>query len=671
MKTRRLAGLPTIVAVVVAAHPSAASAIDRTIADGQTETTTQTLFATGDTLSIEDGGAVSTNGNAVVLDAANQTLTNRGTIEAMSGSGHGVVINSAGTGARIRNYGTISVNGASAYAFQSSALNTELVNDGSITTYDICSYGVYGVADHFTFTNNGNISTRADNNSYGVFVEYANHATIINNGVIETLGSDANGIELYGSHAHITNNGTLTTSGADAIGIYAYHNFAENSQNVLTNTGAIRTTGTGSQAIYANATGMTVINSGTVASKHAEAFYMKQADQTLTLLAGSVIEGGIRFDQAGSATLNIGRGLDATLTLDGIPGAINTNGQAYMIDGNVLTVVSPEVIGAGITAAVVTNDAVASALRGHIGRNRQGLSGSGPAPLGYVPVAGAPSFPDFAPSDDFRAWTSAYGAVSSPRGNDSGVRTRQAGGLFGFDARLSEDRLVGLFAGLGHGDVRMDNGSNVETTTVVGGGYGSFDFGPGFVDVNAAIGTTFNRSDRKFINNTVAGGLETANGDYSGIFFSPSVTVGVDHDLGIARLTPSMSLLYAGIYQDGYTETGSTANLTIGSQTTHVVTARGEIELGTLRLDEMPGGWSASVKLGGDGTIIDGSAASASLLGSALTLAGTTSTDARGFVGVDFGFTQGGYDFSTKGEIGYSTAGDLSASIQGGIAIRF
>ncbi|WP_378947646.1 autotransporter domain-containing protein [Mesorhizobium sp. ANAO-SY3R2] len=644
MKTKRFAALPTIVAIAVAAHPNMAQAIDRTVADGQTETATQTLTGFGDTLSIEAGGAVSTNGGAVVMDAANQTLTNRGTID---------------------------TDGTSAYGVHSTAINAEVANFSGIITYADCAYGIYSVADYFAIINNGTISTRGNAGSYGIYVEYADHAAITNNGLIDTIGDTANGITLWGSHARITNNGTLTTSGANAIGIYAWHDFAENSQNVLTNTGTIRTTGTGSQAIYANATGMTVINSGRVASRHAEAFYMGQADQMLTLLAGSVIEGGIRFDQAGSATLNIGRGLDARLTLDGIPDTIDTNGQAYVLDGNVLTVVSSEANRAGGTAAAVTSDAVASALRSHISRSRQGQSGGGAAPLGYAPTPAAPDFPEFAPSDDFSMWTSAYGAVSSPRGGKAGVRTGQGGGLFGFDARLSEERLVGLFGGLGHGVVRADNGSKVETTTLVGGGYGSFGFGPGFVDVNAAIGATFNKSNRKIVNNVVAGGLETADGDYGGIFISPSVTVGLDHDLGTARLTPSISLLYAGIYQNGYTETGSTANLTLESQTTHVFTARGEIELGTLKLDEMAGGWSGSVRLGAEGTLTDGSATSASLLGSALNLAGSTSTEARGFVGMDFGFTRGGYDFSTKGEVGYSTAGVLSASIQGGIGMRF
>ena len=668
MKTKPIAALPAMMILAAATHGASAVPVPT---DPKIKTSMQVLSAPGETLIIESDETVTTPGDAVRMEAPDQTLVNRGTIEAMRGSGHGVVVAGPASRARVLNYGSISTNGTSGYGLNSTAPHTQLLNFGDITTYGECSYGVYGTGDHFSVTNNGRISTRAGANSHGVFAEFANHATIVNNGAIDTIGDTANGIVLHGSHANITNNGRLTTSGANAIGIYAWHTTAEHSHNVLTNNGTIRATGAGSQAIYANATGMTVINSGRVSSSQSEAFFMGQANQTLTLLPGSVIEGGIRFDQPGSATLNIGRGLDATLTLDGIPGTIDTNGQAYVLNGNVLAVVSPDVIGAGGTAASVASGAISSAVRGHVDRSRQRPSAGGPAPLAYGPTSAASAFPNFAPSEDFRVWTTAYGAFSSPRGGTANVRSGQGGGLFGFETRLSDETLGGLFVGFGDGFVRTNHGFNVDTTTLVGGGYGSFGFGAAFVDVNAAFGTTFNKSERTTVNNTSASGLQTVNGDYRGYFFSPSLTVGVDHNLGAARLTPSVSLFYAGIHQNGYTETGSAANLRLGSQTTHVLTARGEIELGTLKLDDMPGGWSAAVKVGGESTFVDGSTVNVSLLDSTISFAGSSSTETRGFVGVDFGFAQGGYDFSAKGEVGYDTAGALSASIQGGIGMRF
>ena len=101
--------------------------------------------------------------------------------------------------------------------------------------------------------------------------------------------------------------------------------------------------------------------------------------------------------------------------------------------------------------------------------------------------------------------------------------------------------------------------------------------------------------------------------------------------------------------------------------------ARSRIE-GGIRFDHadaLADGLSASVKLGAEGTFVDGSAMGASLLGTGLTLAGSTSTEARGFVGFDVGFSRAGYDFSAKGEVGYDTADVLSTSIQGGIGLHF
>ena len=625
-------------------QPRNGQAVDITIANGQTVNTTQTVSGTGDSLTIDEGGTLSTGPTAVVVNGADATVTNRG---------------------------SISVSDSSAYGVHSTAAGTLFTNSGTLVTTGECSYGVYAEGDHFTLRNTGTILTTANNNSWGVYVEYADYATIDNGGTIETQGSDANGIEIYGAHARITNRGSLTTSGDSAIGIYAWHTTGVDSHNVLTNTGTIRTTGVGSQAIWANARGMSVVNSGTVASRHAEAIYMGQADQTLTLLQGSVIEGDIRFNQAGSATLNIGRGLNAILTLNGIPTTIDTNGQAYVIDGNTLAVIATEATNISAMTTAATSATVANAVGSHLSGRRQGLEKSGFVPLGYAPTSDLPVFPDFAPSYDYGAWTSAFGSFSVPIESDDGVRKNQGGALFGFDARLDDGNVAGLFSGFGIATARQDNDATVDTTTVLGGGYGTFDFGSGFMEATATIGATFNQSTRRIANNAVTGGLETATGDFGGAFFSPSVTIGFDNDFGAARVTPSISLLYAGIYQQEYTETGSSANLTAGSQYTNVVTASGEIEIGTLKLDDAPDGWSGSVRLGAEATWLDGGDVSASLLGHALTIDGNSSIQARGFAGADLGFTQGRYEFSARTEVGYSSSGSLTVDVHSGVRMAF
>lgn len=675
MKLKRFAALPTIMVVAAASHPGVALATDFSIGGGQTETSTQALTAAGDTLSVDKGGKVSTTGaHAVELSAADQRVTNRGTLEALSGH-DGIFGNADATGARISNYGTISTTGMLAYAVHLQGVDNELVNFGGLYVYADCAYGVYAEGDYFSLTNNGTIASKAEATSYGVYLENANYATIVNNGLISTIGTDADGITVYGGDLSITNTGTVSTSNADSIGIYVWHGSA--SGTVLVNTGTIHTSGEGgSQAIYANAPGATVINSGTVISEHAEAFYMGRSDQTLTLLSGSRIFGGIRFDYGPSATLNIGRGLDARLTLDGIPGTITTDGQLWVLDDTdpaaaVLAVVSPETVAGGSTAATTTTGAVAGTISNHIGARRSGGAADS-APLAYAPAVAGPAFPDFAPDDEYGVWTSAYGTILERTGAGGGRASTQGGALAGFDTRLSEDSLAGIYAGFGRGVVMAaTGGSSTETTSLMGGAYASFSHGPVFVDVNASIGATVNRSTRNLINNLVAGGIETATADYTGFFVSPSVKVGIDHDIGAARLTPSVSLLYAGIYQPGYSETGSSANLSFGAQSTHVLTARAELELGTLDQDDVPGGWSGSFKLGADGTVTNGSAVSATLIGAPLEFAASTNLEARGFAGLNIEYATGGTTFAATSEVGLSTTGILSASIQGGIGAKF
>ena len=149
------------------------------------------------------------------------------------------------------------------------------------------------------------------------------------------------------------------------------------------------------------------------------------------------------------------------------------------------------------------------------------------------------------------------------------------------------------------------------------------------------------------------------------------MTFGVDSELANMRITPSMTLSYAGIYQEGYTETGSNANLTIGSQYTNVVTARGEIELGSLRFDDAPDGWIGNVRLGAEGTWLDGDDVKGAVLGTALTIDGTSSLQGRGFVGADFGFKQGRYEFSARTEVGYTSSGTLTVDVTSGIRVAF
>lgn len=688
MKLRGMAVLPTAIVAVGSIGASSALAVDIVIEDGQIAGISQTLESVGDTLTVEAGGTVSTVDGAVVMDADSQVLNNRALIEAADGDA--VTIN--GDGSTVNNDGTIQTYGYAAYGLYSTGSFTTIANEGNIFTFGECGYGVYTTAGDFVFINNGTVATFADENSYGVYAEDADDVVITNNGLIETRGTDAYGIYVYGSHAVITNNGILRTSGEDGIGVYVYSDAAD-SNTLVVNTGFIETMGASkkkfAQGIYINASGSRVYNSGTVVSNHGEAIkirgtgsalinsgtvisprsdaiLMDGADQTLELLSGSVIDGHIRFTDAATATLRFGVGLDARLTIDGMPTTIITDRQILAENGDVLTVLTPGLVHGGNTVAIEANSAVSGAVRSHMSGRRLGAAGE-MVPLGY---AATPAANRTAEADEgYTAWARGFGAASSPRGSSEGFSTSLGGGVFGFDKRYADGSLFGAFLGFGDGVARLASGSRVDTTTIMGGAYGSFAHGSTFVDVAAGLGATTSNSSRRMNDNMAEGGIVTAYGEYSGIFVSPSITVGMDHELGNLRLTPSMTLLYAGIHQDGYSETLS--ELSVGSQFTHVFSVNGELELGTLRFGAGEKGWSASGKLGVEGTFIDGRKVDASLINTSYEIAGMSASEARGYVGVDVGFTKGNYDFSLVGKAGYSSEGVASASIQGGLSYKF
>jgi len=334
--------------------------------------------------------------------------------------------------------GVIEVFTGSTYPVYSTGANNTLVNFGGIYSYADCSYGIYAMGNYFSLTNNGQIET-TNWASAGIYVAPSDNnaldTQILNNGMIWTQGEESHAISVYGTGTRIINDGSVLTSGDGSVGIYTW---ARNpgSDVVIVNTGVVYATGASytnsssfvidAHAIQSKAPGAHIINSGIVISEQADAFALDAADQTLTMLAGSTVYGGIRFANADSGTLNLGSNLDAVLTITANPGQdlddLTINAESGMLGvtrisatEHVVTVVSPQTVQAGTAAAANVNGSVGTMIAGHTGDRRQGLSG-GSALLGYAPSRAAPAFPDFAPSDDFGIWASGYGTISARTG---------------------------------------------------------------------------------------------------------------------------------------------------------------------------------------------------------------------------------------------------------------
>jgi len=139
----------------------------------------------------------------------------------------------------------------------------------------------------------------------------------------------------------------------------------------------------------------------------------------------------------------------------------------------------------------------------------------------------------------------------------------------------------------------------VDTTYVYGGMYGHVDFAAQFLDFALYGGGMGNNSTRGVANNTVPSGFENATASYGGWFISPELTYGI-HLPGDGYVwTPRASIRYVGGSLDGFTETGSAQNLTVGQQSIDDVEERIEVEFskvmpvsfgGTFKLTEYVGG---------------------------------------------------------------------------------
>jgi Autotransporter beta-domain len=191
--------------------------------------------------------------------------------------------------------------------------------------------------------------------------------------------------------------------------------------------------------------------------------------------------------------------------------------------------------------------------------------------------------------DDGRSvWARGFAGERFQQANETSLRAKNLfeGGAIGVDLLARLDLRFGIFAGGGHSELSLDlNAGGTKTDTVFGGIYGRYAFSSfgaaSWFDVTLHGGGGTNGTSRNNINNNLlAGGLENATAGYSSRYVSPELTYGVKLPLSSDySLTPSIRLRYVAGMFGGYTETGSTANLTVTSRAIQDFEQRGELKL--------------------------------------------------------------------------------------------
>jgi uncharacterized protein with beta-barrel porin domain len=159
------------------------------------------------------------------------------------------------------------------------------------------------------------------------------------------------------------------------------------------------------------------------------------------------------------------------------------------------------------------------------------------------------------------------------------------GGMIGSDFTARPGLRTGLFLGGGKTRTSIDlNQGGTDSDMVFGGAYARYDIGASFLHGAIQGGGSRNTTTRTINNNLLANGIETASASFNGWYVSPELTIGHRFALGqfadaAYTLTPSARIRYLYGAFDGYTETGTTAPLTVGVQTASTVEERAEVKL--------------------------------------------------------------------------------------------
>lgn len=554
------------------------------------------------TSTISNAGTIS-GFTAVGLYAGVSTLTNSGTISALAtGTSRAITIQTGATG-------TIS----------NTAIGT-ITGPGNVIVAS-------GTA---TVNNDGAISATADP-TIGRGVSYMPAISVLSGGRLiltnrGTITAKGAAIQVASGAAttSINNSGTISatsTSAPSPVNVAGILLDSTTGGATVTNTGTI--TGV-TYGINLNSGTMTLRNSGTI-SGGASAVFMRTGGNTLNIYNGAVFTNGIDYNNTtgnttnfytGSYTLGVKKYATGTNTI-GLFGAnttLVTTGLDNTGTGNIVIVDnSARVYSAAAATSVAnyTSSVVSDVLLQDVGvadvipqdigsdatppvapnaysNTRKVSAKTSRATAAFAEVLGSSAA---AKATDLvlqgsgqtvdqygnLVWARAFGGAqfNDPYGTASGQRSYSGGAMFGYDWHTESWR-VGGFAGLGRVRTNQTLSSDYVTTdTVYGGVYGRRSLGNFNLDATLA-GGSLNEHTRRFVNN----GTEIARGDFNGYFVSPEAALGYNIDLGDGlTATPTGRFRYVGAFLNGYTETGSSQNVTYGSSFSNMLEERAEVRL--------------------------------------------------------------------------------------------
>jgi hypothetical protein len=626
------------------------------------------------------GSATVTNTNTGSTPAGITVATNNGgniTVTNAGSSGLMFLDTLAGGNITVTNSG-VNTGGIHADVHAGSG-NVTVTNTGTSTSFISAQAGAGGNA---IVTNSGS-SQEAAAGAFG-----GGSATVINTGT-NSLGLGA-GVDGSGT-AKVINSGSNTggmsataTSGGTAI---------------MVNTGS----STGTALLSATGGGTsTLTNTGAISNFGGVAIQFTGGPDTLNVAAGSNITGAINLVGTHD-TINFISG-NHNLTFNTLAGATLGGADPSVIVGNRAIAIDPSLFAMadkvlmdftrgvsgmldGIGGGVGARGSQASAFApiGGLAGTVDGIFASfgTNAALGYADASAAVfKAPSMVTADGRAVWARAFGGERNQdpqNGLPFGAHTTFFGGAVGFDMVARPDLRLGVFVGGGESRLSLSgNNGFTNTDTAFGGVYGRWRFVSlgyaSFLDFALHGGGSNNSTARTINNNAIAGGIEIATANYASSYISPELKYGFNIPLWAQyTLTPSLRARYVAGFFGGYTESGTTAPLTVASRTTQDLEERGELTL-TRATPLGPDLLLTSVHFGaigiervGDNTV------NTVVLGAGLPFVTPGKNDVAGVVG-GAGFewrTREGVSFFADGEaIGFSDQSTVW-SARGGVRVAF
>ncbi|MDR3495995.1 MAG: autotransporter outer membrane beta-barrel domain-containing protein [Ancalomicrobiaceae bacterium] len=485
-----------------------------------------------------------------------------------------------------------------------------LTNSGTITSTGYTTPGhlganAYGIDNYRSITTLNNIGTitaaigsgNTDGYGYGIFNRRrATIATINNSG---TITSHDYGIYNWGTIGTLTNSGTITG------GQFGINSLYQSGYSTAATIGSITNTGTISGGLYgiSLATATTLTNTGTISGGTA-AVDFAAGGNTLNIYNSARFIGGVNFEAKGSNTLNFYTG---SYTLPVQNYLLTGAGNAINLLGSGKTLITNDLNGSGTGNIVVVDTAAVGTLDHVTADVQRQVSGvitdimnlNVDRPTSLLPPSTTPTAygeedrktnaasiviknsPDQALALDNAGnlfWLRGFygGRWQDANGATVATSARQYGTLTGVD-HLYEDWRLGAYGGVGHTTTWLTDGTgNLDANMALAGLYARHSFS-NFLTFDTALTAGHLWADTT---RSINSGTESAIGSFNGWFVAPEAALSLKYVLDPHwTLTPSLRTSYVATFYDGYSEHGSSQNVSYDGHTTQSLEERFETQI--------------------------------------------------------------------------------------------